>query len=174
MPCLLSVGLLLSHNDPTAAEARLFHYISKKCKGKSKGKGEGKGEGKGKGKGEGAAVKGAATDNMRLRGLTVEARTHAGPSGLLQKNLSGEADSKSPWETSQGKQGIADGRQIYSHRGMRSSKSHGAGGLPGSLSCKKFRSRNCAVFREALEISAHTSFQGAMTPSVLLETLPTA
>jgi len=30
MPCLLSVGLLLSHNDPTAAEARLFHYISKK------------------------------------------------------------------------------------------------------------------------------------------------
>jgi len=29
MPCLLSVGLLLSHNDPTAAEARLFHYISK-------------------------------------------------------------------------------------------------------------------------------------------------
>ena len=72
--------------------------LSKKCKCKCKGKGKG------------AAVKGAATDNMRLRGLTVEARTHAGPSGLLQKNLSGEADSKSPWETSQGKQGIAYGR----------------------------------------------------------------
>jgi len=30
MPCLLSIGRLFSHNNhPTAAEARLFHYISK-------------------------------------------------------------------------------------------------------------------------------------------------
>jgi len=36
MPCLLSVGLLLSHNDPTAAEARLFHYISKTAKALAK------------------------------------------------------------------------------------------------------------------------------------------
>jgi hypothetical protein len=28
MPCLLAVGWLLRNNNPTAAEARRFHYIS--------------------------------------------------------------------------------------------------------------------------------------------------